>query len=103
MKVKRFECNACADTENTQAPCVIMVPVICPPPQYCPGTTGIGNSVEEADWVEISDEIMTLVNKQANDVALWSVPTDGKLRLGEAYLQQELRKLHTVIKKWFLK
>lgn len=45
------------------------------------------------------DELQALVNEQAEDEALWSVPAIGKQSIGEAYLQQELRRLHAAIEK----
>jgi hypothetical protein len=49
--------------------------------------------------------IQGLVNEQAEDEALWSVPAEGTQSISEAYLQQELRRLHgliegEVIEKW---
>lgn len=50
--------------------------------------------------------VLDFVNEQAEDEALWSLPcdSDGRLKLqpiGEAYLQQELRRLHEVIEQNF--
>lgn len=42
-------------------------------------------------------EIQSLVDEQAEDEALWSVPAQGTQPIGEAYLQQELRRLHALI------
>lgn len=42
-------------------------------------------------------EIDALVEAQAEDEGLWSVPAEGTQRIAEAYLQQELRRLHAVI------
>lgn len=41
--------------------------------------------------------LMALVEEQAKDQALWSVPVMGRQPISEAYLQDELRKLHTAI------
>lgn len=41
--------------------------------------------------------IQIMVNEQAEDEALWSVPLEDLQPIGEAYLQQELRKLHALI------
>lgn len=43
------------------------------------------------------DDIQRVVDKQAEDEALWSVPLDRLQPISEAYLQQELRGLHAVI------
>lgn len=42
-------------------------------------------------------DIRALVNEQAEDEALWALNLDGSLSVSEAYLQQELRKLHALI------
>lgn len=42
-------------------------------------------------------KILKLVDEQANDEGLWSIPIDRLQSISEAYLQQELRKLHYVI------
>ena len=41
--------------------------------------------------------IRAVVDRQAEDEGLWSVPLDGLQPFAEAYLQQELRHLHKVI------
>lgn len=41
--------------------------------------------------------LKALVEGQANDAALWSVPAVNSQPIAEAYLQQELRKLHAAI------
>jgi hypothetical protein len=41
--------------------------------------------------------LYALVDEQAEDEALWSTRLDGTLSAGEAYLQQGLRRLHTLI------
>jgi hypothetical protein len=41
--------------------------------------------------------LYALVDEQAEDEGLWSTRLDGTLSAGEAYLQQELRRLHTLI------
>lgn len=41
--------------------------------------------------------IQRLVDAQAKDEALWSVPAEGTQRISEAHLQQELRRLHASI------
>lgn len=45
------------------------------------------------------EPILKLVNEQAEDEGLWALNLDGTLPIGEAYLQQELRKLHAVIER----
>lgn len=42
-------------------------------------------------------KIRKLVDEQANDDGLWGVKLDGTLPITEAYLQQELRRLHMAI------
>jgi len=42
-------------------------------------------------------KIQELVNIQAEDKHLWSVPFFGKQSLSEEYLQNELYKLHQLI------
>lgn len=41
--------------------------------------------------------IHDLVLEQAEDEALWAMPFEGTQPIEEAYLQQELRKLHAII------
>lgn len=41
--------------------------------------------------------IQLLVDEQAEDEGLWAVPWQGLQSIGEAYLQQELRRLHALI------
>jgi len=41
--------------------------------------------------------IQALVDEQAEDEALWATGLDGTTPIAEAYLQQELRKLHALI------
>ncbi len=41
--------------------------------------------------------IQAEVDRQAEDEALWSVPAEKLQSISEAYLQQELRKLHAVV------
>lgn len=41
--------------------------------------------------------IHELVAEQAEDEALWTLNLDGSLPISEAYLQQELRRLHALI------
>lgn len=45
------------------------------------------------------DAIMEVVNEQADDDGLWSVPFYGLQPIAEAHLQQELRRLHAVIER----
>ena len=45
------------------------------------------------------DTIMEVVNEQADDDGLWSVPLEGLQPIAEAYMQQELRRLHAVIER----
>lgn len=52
--------------------------------------------------IEMLQKIQAVVDEQAEDEALWSLPCDsnGNLKLqpiGEAMLQQALRRLHAVI------
>ncbi len=42
-------------------------------------------------------DIRALVDEQAEDEALWALNLDGTLPISEAYLQQELRRLHALI------
>jgi DNA repair exonuclease SbcCD ATPase subunit len=42
-------------------------------------------------------EIRALVDRQAEDEALWFLGLDGHVPITEAYLQQELRRLHDLI------
>jgi hypothetical protein len=42
-------------------------------------------------------DIRALVDEQAEDAALWALNLDGTLPISEAYLQQELRRLHALI------
>ncbi len=46
---------------------------------------------------EAMTQIQKVVNEQAEDEGLWSVPAEGLQPIAEAYLQQELRRLHAVI------
>ena len=41
--------------------------------------------------------LLDLVNEQAEDEALWALNLDGTLPISEAYLQQELRRLHELV------
>lgn len=42
-------------------------------------------------------EVLGVAGEQARDEALWAVYPDGTQSISEAYLQQELRRLHRVI------
>ncbi len=42
-------------------------------------------------------ELSELVDEQAEDEALWALNLDGSLPISEAYLQQELRRLHAAV------
>ena len=44
-------------------------------------------------------EIRELVDEQAEDEGLWGIYPLGQQPIVEAYLQQELRRLHTMIEK----
>lgn len=48
----------------------------------------------------VSDEkinrLKSLIEEQANDEGLWSIPFDKLQTITEAYLQQELRRLHEI-------
>ena len=47
---------------------------------------------------EAAKAARSLVDEQAEDEGLWSVPlVDGTQSIVEAYLQQELRRLHAII------
>ena len=46
---------------------------------------------------ESLDRIRALVDEQAEDEALWAVYPLGQQPIAEAYLQQELRRLHALI------
>lgn len=51
-----------------------------------------------------SPEVLALVkcvDEQAKDEGLWSVPLTGLQPIAEAYLQQELRKLHALVESAF--
>jgi hypothetical protein len=50
---------------------------------------------EPADQPGAMEKIKKIVDAQADDAALWAIPIDQ--RISEAYLQQELRKLHAAI------
>jgi hypothetical protein len=50
---------------------------------------------EPADQPGAMEKIKRIVDAQADDAALWAIPIDQ--RISEAYLQQELRKLHAAI------
>ncbi|MGO9455679.1 MAG: hypothetical protein ACLP62_01335 [Acidimicrobiales bacterium] len=41
--------------------------------------------------------VRSVVDEQAEDEWLWSLNLDGSLPITEAYLQQELRRLHAVV------
>ena len=41
--------------------------------------------------------LRALVDEQAEDEALWAIYPDGHQPISEAYLQQELRRLHALI------
>lgn len=41
--------------------------------------------------------LYALVDEQAEDEGLWSTRFDGTVSIAEAYLQQELRRLHALI------
>ena len=48
--------------------------------------------------VEAAKAARSLVDEQAEDEGLWSVPlVEGTQSIVEAYLQQELRRLHAII------
>ena len=46
---------------------------------------------------DLLDDLYALVDEQAEDEGLWSTRLDGTLSIAEAYLQQELRRLHALI------
>jgi hypothetical protein len=48
---------------------------------------------------EMLKPITDIINEQAKDEGLWSVPAYGTQSISEAYLQQELRRLHKAIEK----
>jgi len=64
-------------------------------PQYAEQMAIIAN----ARFHELLGPLKFLVETQAEDEGLWSVPAEGTQRIAEAYLQQELRKLHAAIEK----
>jgi hypothetical protein len=41
--------------------------------------------------------IQAIVDEQAEDEGLWTLPFDGLQPIMEAYLQQELRRLHAAV------
>lgn len=43
------------------------------------------------------EQLQELVDEQAEDEGLWAVPAEGTQRISEAYLQQQLRKLHAKV------
>lgn len=43
------------------------------------------------------DKVKAIVNEQANDVGLWSMPLDRQQTIYEAHLQKALRRLHAEI------
>lgn len=49
------------------------------------------------DQLDRLDKLRHLVNEQAEDEALWALNLDGSLPISEAYLQQELRRLHEAV------
>lgn len=52
-----------------------------------------GYEAGQKDWAPVIE----LVNQQAEDEGLWVVPALGTQPIMEAYLQQELRRLHALI------
>lgn len=63
---------------------------------------GGGRMVEECEAFGHKDgwtEVIALVNEQAEDEALWAVYLDGSQSISEAYLQQELRRLHAAVER----
>jgi hypothetical protein len=50
-----------------------------------------------ADECDSRRLLQALVDKQAEDEALWATNLDGTVSASEAYLQQELRRLHALI------
>lgn len=46
---------------------------------------------------ESLDALRRVVNEQAEDEALWAVYPFGQQPIAEAYLQQELRRLHAAV------
>lgn len=46
---------------------------------------------------EKPSKIRALVDEQAEDGELWSIPFDRLQPISEAYMQQELRRLHALI------
>lgn len=52
-----------------------------------------------AELEEALADLRALVNEQAEDEALWALNLDGSLPISEAYLQQELRRLHGTIER----
>lgn len=53
----------------------------------------------EAELREALASIQALVDEQAEDEGLWMVYAMGEQRITEAYLQQELRRLHDAIER----
>ena len=47
--------------------------------------------------VEAARIARALVDEQADDEALWALNLDGSLPITEAYLQQELQRLHAAV------
>jgi len=57
--------------------------------------------IKPHECCESARKIKALVAQQAEDEGLWSVPVFGLQSIGEAYLQRELRKLHSLIEEEF--
>jgi len=53
--------------------------------------------VNARDTAEDLRRIRALVDEQAEDEGLWTIYPRAQQPIGEAYLQQELRRLHTLI------
>lgn len=55
---------------------------------------------EPASASDGATRVKQLVLDQAQDEGLWAVPFEGQQPIMEAYLQQELRKLHAAVEEW---
>jgi hypothetical protein len=54
---------------------------------------------EQAKLDAALSELQELVAEQAEDDSLWALNLDGSLPISEAYLMQELRRLHVAVEK----
>ncbi len=62
-----------------------------------PPTDGGNRTTSNAASVDPLSRIRALVDEQAEDEGLWAIYPFGEQPIAEAYLQQELRRLHALI------